>query len=322
MTVSDLELLWPAQEALQGLTQIGTVRGVNPAGRLVQVQLPGAAPMWLSAQPGRYRVSESADSGLARVLLDSSTRRPTLVLGPVDPLDPVVPASMTSAGSTTATIAWNGATYTLPFLPGSYGTFPRDVWVALSDWGVPFLVHAPSAVAPPPPPPAPQPPPSSVVTVTQTISPQWSGSYRHSRGAWDRWNTNRYGGRSTLYQGNGQGSGPMTGLAVYGSQLVNLGALSITRVQVRLRSVGLASGSPAVTVQGSPHGTKPGGAPSSSGATAAGMNAWVDLPSSVREAMRTGAVRGLATVGGAYSAVAGAGNGDGMALQVTYTRSA
>lgn len=322
MTVSDLDLVLPAGPAQQGLTVVGVVRGVDVPARLVLVQPPGGSPLWLAAMPGRYRVSQESGSGLARVLLDAQSRRPALVLGPLDPLDPVVPASMTASGATTATVDWNGALYTLPFLPGSYGTLPRDVWISLSDWGSPVLVLGPSAVTPPPPPPPPEPPPSSVVTVTQTINAQWSGSYRHSRSAWDRWNTSRYGGRSTLYQGDGQGSGPMTGLAVYGSQLVNLGAISITRVRVRLNSVGLASGSPAVTVQGSPHGSKPAGAPSSSGATASGMNDWVDLPSSVREAMRTGAVRGLATVGGSYSAVAGAGNGSGMALQVTYTRNA
>lgn len=322
MTLSDLDLFTPADLSDGALTVIGSVRGVNPGSRLVQVALPGGSPMWLPAQAGRYRVTEGLGSGLARVLLEPSTRRPVAVLGPLDPLDPVAPASMTASGETTATVSYSGGTYELPFLPASYGTLPRDVWVGLSDWGTPFLVHGPSAVAPPPPPPTPDDPPDRTVQVTQTIGPQWSGSYRHTRGAWDRWNTTRYGGRSTLYQGNGQGSGPMTGLAVYGDQLVNLGAISIDRVQVRLRNVGLASGSPAVTVQGSPNGSPPGGAPSASGATAAGMDTWLDLPAGIRDGMRTGAVKGLATVGGAYSAVAGAGNGDGMVLSVTYTRNA
>jgi hypothetical protein len=321
--VSDLDLFWPSAAPQQMVTTVAPVRGVDAPHRLVQVLIPGGGVMWLAAQPGRYRVSDDSPGvGLARVLLDPDSRRPVLVIGPVDPLDPVVPASMTASGETTATVSWNGAAYDLPFLPASYGTLPRDVWIGLTDWGVPNLVHGPSPVAPPPPPPPPTPPPSATVQVTQTIGPQWSGSYRHVRGAWDRWNTTRYGGRSTLYQGNGQGSGPMTGLAVYGNQLVNLGAISIDRVRVRLRNVGLASGSPAVTVQGSPNGTPPGGAPSASGATASGMDTWLDLPSSVREAMRTGAVKGLATVGGSYSAVAGAGNGDGMVLSVTYTRNA
>lgn len=333
MTLSDLDLFTPADLGDGALTVIGSVRGVNPGARLVQVALPGGSPMWLPAQAGRYRVTEGLGSGLARVLLEPSTRRPVAVLGPLDPLDPVVPASMTAldpvvpasmteSGTTSATVSWNGDAYTLPFLPASYGTLPRDVWVGLSDWGVPFLVHGPSAVAPPPPPPVPDDPPPRTEQVTQTIGPQWSGSFRHSRGAWDRWNTNRYGGRSTLYQGDGQGSGPMTGLAVYGDQLVNLGAISIDRVQVRLRNVGLASGSPAVTVQGSPHGGPPPGAPAASGATASGMDTWLDLPASIRDGMRTGAFKGLATVGGAYSAVAGAGNADGMVLAVTYTRNA
>jgi len=319
---SDLDLFTPAELAPSGVVVVGLVRGVSVSARLVQVAVADSTPLWLPAQPGRYRVSTGPGVGMARVQVEPGSGRPVLVLGPVDPLDPVVPASMTASGATTATVSWNGGSYTLPFLPASYGSLPRDVWIGLSDWGVPFLVHGPSAVAPAPPPPDPEPPASSTVQVTQTIGPQWSGSYRHTRAAWDRWNTDRYGGRSTLYQGNGQGSGPMTGLAVYGDQLVNLGAISIDRVQVRLRSVGLASGSPAVTVQGSIHGSPPGGAPSASGETASGMDAWLDLPASIRNGMRTGAFKGLATVGGAYSAVAGAGNGDGMVLRVTYTRNA
>ena len=232
---------------------------------------------------------------------------------------------MTATAADVATVTLDGATFSLPYLAGSYTGLPRAVWVTLDDWGRPVLVLGPSGVADtsvPPPPPDPGGGGGGTAQVTVSIGPQWSGSYRSSRGAWDRWNTDRYGGRSTLYQGNGYGSGPMVGLATYGDQLVNQGALSIDRVQVALRSVGLASGSPAVTVQGSPHGSQPGGSPTSSGDTASGMGGLVDLPPSVREGMRTGAVKGLATVGAAYSAVAGAGNGDGMSLTVTFTRPA
>ncbi len=321
--MSDLDLYTPAAGDGGVSSVVATVRGVDVPARLVQVGLPGGSVLWLPAQPGRYRASDGDPAaGLARVLL-GPTGRPLLVLGPVDPVDPVVAATMTAAGGSTATVSWRDESYTLPYLTATYGTPPVSVWMSLSDWGVPVLVHGPSAVAPTPPPPDPGGGGGgSTVQVTQTIGPQWSGSYRHSAGAWDRWNTGRYGGRSTLYQGNGQGSGPMTGLAVYGDQLVNLGATSIDRARVALRSVGLASGSPAVTVQGTASGTQPGGAPVTGGETASGMGAWVDLPSGIREAMRTGGVKGLALVGAAYSAVAGAGNGDGMVLEITYTRPA
>jgi len=322
--VSDLDLTPPPAAPTDGLLTIeAPILAVEPAGALVQVQIRESA-LWLPAVAGRYvavAVSATSSARRARVMLDPQRGRPELVLGPVTPRDPQVPATMTASTSDTATVTLDGASHVLPYLTGSYGTLPRAVWVSLDDWGRPMLVLGPSAVADTSTPvPDPGGGGGGTGQVTATIGAQWSGSYRHNRAAWDRWNTDRYGGRSTLYQGNGSGSGPMTGLAVYGDQLVNLGATSIDRVQVAIRSVGLASGSPAVTVQGSPHGTPPGGAPSASGDTATGMGALVDLPASVREAMRTGAVRGLALVGAAYSAAAGAGNGDGMSLVVTYTR--
>lgn len=297
------------------------VRSVDSASRLVRVTMPGGTTLDLPAQPGRYRVTDVSNAGMARVLVEDG--RPVLVLGPVDPLDPVVPGSMTAIGATDATVSWNGSPYTLPFVPATYGTLPRDVWIALSDWGVPVLVHGPSATAPPPPPPPPPAPdPGSTVQVTQWIAPQWSGTYRSSRAAWDRWNTDRYGGRSTLYQGDAFGSGPLTGYAAYGAQVVNLGAISIDRIQVAVRPLALPSGAgDATLISTTTSGPAPGGGPNGFGATATGAG-WVDLPGSILESWRTGVVGGLATVGSAYRAFAGAGNGDGMVLAVTYTRHA
>ena len=295
------------------------VRSVDAASRLVRVTMPGGTTLDLPAQPGRYRVTDVSDAGMARVLVEDG--RPVLVLGPVDPLDPVVPGSMTEIGETDATVSWNGTSYTLPFVPATYGTLPRDVWVALTDWGAPFLVHGPSAVAPPPPPPpAPAPDPGSTVQVTQWIAPQWSGTYRTIRAAWDRWNVDRYGGRSTLWQGDSFGSGPLVGYAAYGAQVANLGAISIDRMQVAVRNAGSGSG-PATLISTLQNYPAPPGGPSGSGATATGEG-WVDLPSSVFEAWRTGVWGGLATVGSNYAAFAGAGTGDGMVLAVTYTRHA
>lgn len=158
------------------------------------------------------------------------------------------------------------------------------------------------------------------------IRPTWSGSYRASSGQWDRWNTDRYGGRSTLYQGSGRGSGTMRGLATYGTQLRDLGAISIDAITVTMPGAGLAETPVTIVVQGSPDGSQPGGAPSSSGETASGgqsstgATAWASLPPSIREDFRTGAVQGLALVGSDYGAVLGTAAADGMALTVTYTR--
>jgi hypothetical protein len=202
--------------------------------------------------------------------------------------------------------------------------------VGLDDWGSPLLLVASSAESTPT--GTPTAPGggggSTAVQETVRIAPQWSGSWRSIRSAWDRWNTSTYGGRSTLYQGSGFGSGPMIGLATYGDQLANLGATSIDAVRVRLPGVGLSGASGPATVQGSPHGSQPGGAPAGTGSTAIGAydpsleHDAATLAADTREGMRTGAIKGLVLVGPNYWAVAGAGNGSGMVLDVTFTRPA
>lgn len=172
--------------------------------------------------------------------------------------------------------------------------------------------------------------PSTPKTKTEktVIKPSWSGTYRN-QGGWDRWNTGRYGGRSTLYQGNNYGSGPVKGLAVYGNRVQNLGAVEIISIKVLVRRAPTGgSGNVSVVVQGSPHGSKPGGSPSSSGATAsAGVDydkstSKITLPASMREAFRTGDIKGLALVGSAYAGVYGTSRADGMALEIEYKRRA
>lgn len=211
----------------------------------------------------------------------------------------------------------------LPFVPGAYDGITTVFVLRDPDGsGAGQMVLGPCYSMPePPPPPPPQDDPAqppALVTQTVTVRPTWSGTWRVVRSAWDRWNTDRYGGRSTLYQGSAYGSGDLIGLAVYGEQLVSLGATEITRVVV---STPLATGSGDATVQGSPHGSKPSGAPTVSGATASGASA-VELDASVREAMRTGSVKGLATVGASYRGTYGTSKANGMSLAVTYTRPA
>jgi len=336
--MGDLELLTLADSSPQGvdpsadagLVTVATVYGVNVAARLVQVSVRGAA-LWLPALPGRYRVAAVGivvPQGLARVLLDPVAGRPVLVLGPVDPRATAVAGTMTASGASTCTVTLDGATYTLPFQAATYGTLPKPVLVLLDDWGTPLWVLGPSAIADqsqvaPTPPPA-----AAPVQATTSIGPQWSGTWRVDRSAWDRWNADSYGGRSDLYQGSGYGSGVLVGLATFGDQLVNLGATSFDKVTLTAKRNGSGGGSVALTVQGSASGSQPAGAPSSSGTStstsAAAPGGWVstDLPSDVREALRTGATKGLAAVGGTYAGWGGTGTPGSMVLAVTYTRPA
>lgn len=237
---------------------------------------------------------------------------------------PWVVARLVSVNSTTnrATVSIDGSEkVTIPYVPGTY---TGVTWVYVlrdpDNTGMGPLVLGPAYTEPSPPPPPPDAPSSgSAATTVDTalIRPVYSGSYRTGQG-WDQWNVNRLGGRSTVWQGNAYGSGVMLGFAGYGTQVRDLGALSIQRIRV---STPLVKYSGSIVLQGSASGTKPAGAPASSGSTGSGVTS-VDLPDSVREAFRTGTVRGLVAVGSTYRATYGQGYPSGMALSVTYTRPA
>lgn len=309
----------PPRSADTSLTTVGTVLDVNADQALVLVSVHESEGSWVPAVAGRY-VRGGSCVVLANPFAGGRSER---VLGPVTPRMPWVLATVTAltAGPDRAVVTWDDRQWTLPFIPAVL-TVGAEAWVGLDDWGRPVLVHGPSDDAPPAPPMILTTPavPARSAQATVTIFPQWSGSYRSGSG-WDRWNTGRYGGRSTLYQGNGFGSGQMKGLATYGDQLANLAAISIDRVRVILRGVGLSGASGPAVVQGSPHGSQPGGAPTSAGETAtAGPDESALLTAAMREDLRTGRSRGLALVGPNYWAVAGAGNTNGLALEVTYTR--
>lgn len=222
-----------------------------------------------------------------------------------------------------ATVSLRGSeAFDLPYLPGVYTGYTTCLVLCDPlDGGRAVYVLGPVGVqVDPPTPPAPPPPPSSggTVSATAVILPIWSGTWRATRGAWDRWNTDRHGGRSTLYQGNAYGSGPVTGLAVYGDQVVGLGATAITDMQV---AVTIATGSGTPVIQASGAGTPPSGAPGFGGDTVSGIG-WVPLSAAMRTAFLAGAAKGLGLVGGDYLAVYGTGRADGMALRVTYERPA
>lgn len=188
----------------------------------------------------------------------------------------------------------------------------------LMESGRPVLVIGPARVddvpdPAPPQPPDPAPGPAPVVGVT--VSPSGSGTWRTSRGAWDRWNV-----ATDVYQAGSAGSGPLIGLAWYGDRFVGLRASSISLVRVRIVSSGNPGAGPwTATLRGCPSGSRPGGAPTFTGDTVnvtipsgAGGVAHVDLPPSMREALRTGAIRSLGLVGSAYGGTIGTRGGSLM----------
>lgn len=212
-----------------------------------------------------------------------------------------------------------GSAVWLPMIASNYDS-ATVVAVGFDPLGGPLVLGPIGSQLEPPAPPAPAPAPDDPSTVSDTavVRPSWSGTWRVVRSDWDRWNVDRYGGRSTLWQGSGFGSGTLVGLATYGSQVVNLRALSIQSIRVNIVP---AYGSGTVVLQGSPSGSQPSGAPSSSGSTASGVDN-IALPSDVREGFRTGSVKGLALVGSTYLGVRGTSHPSGMSLSITYTRRA
>jgi len=331
--MSDLDLhgesMWlpegPAPGADLSMIRPGVVVELDVPGNRIRVAYNGGSGTWMSALPGMYTVGRTC------WVLCNPMRggRGELVLSQIEGGSPFASRTATlvsmSTGDKTAVVTMDGASYTVPYIQTTY-TLNTLVWVLCnpSRWGAPELVMgswAPTVAPTPTPDPAPvpvPPTPPNTQQVRTTIRPQWSGSWRSSAGAWDRWNTGRFGGRSDLYQGSSFGSGPMTGLATYGDQLANLGAISIDSIGVSIIA-NEGSGMPGPPLlQASPHGAQPGGAPATSGSVIAGAL----LPEATREAMRTGATKGIALVGGGYYGARGTSHPQGMALDVLYTRSA
>ncbi len=330
--MSDLDLIGllaastavgPGVEDDAAFTATATVLAVDAAGRRVRVMLRGS-DVWLPANPSRYKVNAPA-----RVLLDPTRGRPALVLTTLDPRPPDLLGTVISGPTGgVITISVEGTSYTVPCMPGAY-TVGQTAWAGTDDWGIPSIVRAPSTAAAPEPVAPPVAPPASIVTATATIGPQQSGTYRAgSYNRWDVWGGGLGGGLASIYQGNAYGSGPLTGLACYGDQIVNLGALAITKATLTVKRNASGSGPVALTVQGSPHGTRPLGAPSSSGTSAStapiALNGTgtVDLPTDVCEALRSGTAKALAAVGGAYAGFGGTSIPGSFTLSIQYTRAA
>ena len=301
-----------------------TVLAVDDVAARVTVNLDGSG-VSLRRVTGAYRVGDPvivvrdpARSGAGQYVAG--------VIGPAVAASPIwLPGVVTAinTGTSRLTVTVAGVSMTLPYVSATY-TVGGNVAVlidAASTTGGIVLGPLGNPPAPPPPPPPPALPPvpdvPSIGTFTALILPTWSGSWRSIRGAYDRWADGGVpGGFSNLYQGNAYGSGAMVGIAVYGDQVAGLGALAITAMTVN--SI-LATGSGWPQFQGTPQGTPYPGAPTPSGAAPAGVGQ-VGLDASICEAFRTGAFKGLCTVGAAYCAVRGTSLADGMALTVTYTK--
>lgn len=310
----------------------GRLLGLDPASKLAQVSIGGSDGVWMPALPAIY-----TQDGAVRILRSAiAGGRASICLGPVNG------ASLIAAGKVTAVLAsvgqltvdTLGKSVNLPYLPGTYSAGTLVHVLRSSDrLGLPEIVLGPSGSynhTNPGQPGGGSSGGGESVTRQATILPQWSGSWRSMYSRWDSWNTDRYGGRSTLWQGNDYGSGPMKGLAVYGDQIVNLGATEIISITASVYRADSSSSSAKVAVlQPSPHGSQPGGSPASSGATAAsagltsGQGGGVALPGSVLDGFRTGAFKGLCTVGGDYLGINGTPDrapvrADGMALNIVY----
>lgn len=311
----------------------GVVLSIDNTGARLTVDLGDGVPVVLRRVAAPYRVGDTVAvvrdpgrSGAGQVVVGVvSAPAPAWSWGEVTAVD---------GGSARLTVTVDGVSYVLPHVAGTYAVTDQVAVLLDHTSGLGGLVVGKMG-NPPSNPSVPVVPATVAAPTTRTvgpvaITPSWSGTYRVSRAAWDRWNTGSYGGRSDCYQGtDSTGSGgQLIGLVTFGDKLVNLGATSITAAVVTLRSNGAGyTTAPTFTVQGSPHGSRPTGSPSTTGTTATsaaiarvGGRTTLALPSDIREGMRTGAIKGLVIVGSTYAGLFGTSRADGLALAITYTK--
>lgn len=311
----------PDQGDDTALTATGIVREIDAPKRRLRVGLR-AGEAWLPAIAGRYKIGATC-----AVLLDPTASRPVRILGPIEPRSPILLGTVT-AGPTggNLTVSVEGTSYVLPAPMGAY-TVGASAYVLLDDWALPVFVLGPSSLTAGGGAGSIPGGGGSVVAATATIGPQSTGTYRSGYG-WDTWGNDIHGGVADIYQGSGYGSGALTGLACYGDQIVNLGAIAIQKITLAARRNGSGTGSTPLTVQGAPHGGRPAGAPSPSGSTASTggipTSSWgsVDLPADICEALRTGSAKALTAVGSGYAGFGGTSTPGSFALTVQYTRAA
>jgi hypothetical protein len=303
---------------------IGTVTGLDiPAGQ-VQVTVGTSEPVWLPAAPFIYEAG--AKVRLRRSPLDGGKLEyceGPLVAGPA-----IVTGTVLAVNTDTLTVRVLGQDVDLMFASSTYEAGDKVLVLRhTTGFGIPQGVIGLAGLDQP----ANEPGggsgnPGQTQSRQATISPHDSGTFSYRFGRWDAWATyDRHGGAPSMWQGQDFGSGPLAGWAGYSDQVVNLHATAITKMWVDVIRADVSSSSPrALTVQGSPSGKRPVGAPDSSGDAASteplgnGEAQRIELPASTYEAWRTGAYRGLRTVGGDYMAAAGTNRGGAMALTIQY----
>lgn len=225
------------------------------------------------------------------------------------------------------TVSVNGSSpIQVPAVPGVY-TNVSTVRILLHH-GAPVQVLGPAGAIPVGGSGLPTPPPATTTTVTRAsrvVLPQASGTWRVPRAAWGRW-----GEYADVYQASASDSGQLWGLATYGDQVPALGASTITRAVLSLVQMGTSgiSGAWTAVVQGSPAGSLPGTAPTYTGGTVSvsmpgrgydNQVRTVELTAAMREALRTGSIKGLGLTGSTYGITKGAGrHGQAWALALDY----
>jgi hypothetical protein len=306
---------------------VATVLEVDVSGARVTVDLDGG-PVQLRRLAGTYRpgdvvavVRDPEGSGSGQFVAG--------IIGPATPLWLPGTVAAINAGTGRITVTVAGVSMVLPYVAGTYSVGGTVGVLMDRASGMGSLVLGPVNL----PPTAPGVPDVPVTPTTPTtvavdvpVRPTWSGTWRVARAAWDRWNTDSYGGHSDVYQGSGYGSGTLVGLATYGDQIAALGLLTLDSAVLTVQRNG-SGGAAAVSVQCTASGSPPAGAPSSSGDVASSGSlsatgrAEISLTAPMREALRTGAAKGLVLVGAAYAGVFGTSKADGMALAITGTKS-
>ena len=308
----------------QSSLMVGTVTGLNIEAGQVQVVTAGSEPVWVPAAPFIY--TDGALVRLRRSPIDGG--RIEYCEGPITVAPMVVTGKVLEIGDETLLVDVLGAEWELGYTSSTYDVGETvAVLRHPTGFGVPQWVQGIAGreqVASNPGGGSAN--PGQVVARQAVISPQDSGAWRGSIGRWNQWNANRWGGARALWQGNQYGSGPMTGWAGYGDQVANLHAVQITGMWVTvIRADTTGTGPRSLVLQGSPEGSRPGGAPSGGGEAAGTQPLGVEqaqelaLPASTYEGWRTGGFKGLRTVGGDYFSAYGADRGGAMALKVQYT---
>lgn len=312
----------------RGALVTATLMGLDIPKRLAQVSLAGSDGVWIPATPAIY--APGGEVLVSRSALDGG--RLTQCVAPLADADVIVAGTVAAINSARGTLTVNtlGGQYELPYNAAAY-TVGAAVYIRRDPqrFGVPVHVDGLQGNYEAPKPETPgggSPNDPKLENRQAVIQPQQSGSWRSSQSRWDNWNTDRFGGVSTLWQGNDYGSGPMTGWAGYGDQVVNLRAQQIVAMWVNVvRADTSSSAGKAATVQGSPDGSRPGGGPGGSGDTATtsgltpGQGQSLQLPGSTYDAWRTGGFKGIRLTGGDYGGFAGTSRADGMTLTVHYT---